>query len=109
MNVISLLTTTFVLATTLSAFGQEPAASNPTALSQLLAGAAANNPQISAANHGVRAARQIAPQVTTLPDPKFTLSAIQRWQSEAACRIHGQRLCLYRHGSVARTALPRKA
>jgi cobalt-zinc-cadmium efflux system outer membrane protein len=72
MNVVSVLTAAFVLAATLSAFGQEPAASKPTPLSQLLAEAAANNPQISAADHGARAARQMAPQVTTPPDPKFT-------------------------------------
>jgi cobalt-zinc-cadmium efflux system outer membrane protein len=72
MNVVSLLTATLVLATTFSAFGQEPVASPPTPLSQLLAEAGANNPQISAANYGVRAARQMAPQVTSLPDPKFT-------------------------------------
>jgi len=72
MNVVSLLTATFVLAATLSALGQESPASNPTPLSQLLTEAATNNPQISAADHGARAARQIAPQVTTLPDPKFT-------------------------------------
>jgi cobalt-zinc-cadmium efflux system outer membrane protein len=65
------LTTTLVLATAFSAFGQTPA-STPTPLSQLLAEAGANNPQISAANYGVRAARQMAPQLTTLPDPKFT-------------------------------------
>ncbi|MFL6429576.1 MAG: TolC family protein, partial [Acidobacteriaceae bacterium] len=61
---------TLALAGTCSAFGQQPVASTP--LSQLLAEAAANNPQISAADHGARAARQMAPQVTTLPDPKFT-------------------------------------
>ncbi len=72
MSVVSSLTATFMLAATLTVFGQEPAASNPTPLSQLLAEAAANNPQISAADHGARAARQMAPQVTTLPDPKFT-------------------------------------
>ena len=72
MNVVSLLTATFVLAATLSASGQEPAPSNPTPLSQLLIEAATNNPQISAADHGARAARQMAPQVTTLPNPKFT-------------------------------------
>src|ERR1700746_968021 len=72
MNVVSLLTATLVLATACSAFGQTPAANPPTPVSQLLAEAEANNPQISAANHGVRAARQMAPQVTTLPDPKFT-------------------------------------
>jgi cobalt-zinc-cadmium efflux system outer membrane protein len=72
MNVVCLLTTTLMLATAFSAFGQEPMASPPTPLSQLLAEAEANNPQISAANYGARAARQMAPQVTTLPDPKFT-------------------------------------
>lgn len=71
MNVVS-WTATLVLAAALSAFGQTPAASTPTPLSQLLAEAEANNPQISAADHGARAARQMAPQVTTLPDPKFT-------------------------------------
>src|SRR5882757_197869 len=70
MNVVS-LTATLVLTTAFSAFGQT-AASTPTPLSQLLAEAQANNPQISAANYGVRAARQMAPQVTTLPDPKLT-------------------------------------
>jgi outer membrane protein TolC len=72
MNVVSLLTATLVLATACTAFGQMPAASPPTPLSHLLAEAEANNPQISAADHGARAARQMAPQVTTLPDPKFT-------------------------------------
>src|SRR5487761_1013172 len=71
MSMVS-LTAALVLATAFSAFGQTPAASTPTPLSQLLAEAGANNPQISGANYGVRAARQMAPQVTTLPDPKFT-------------------------------------
>ena len=72
MNVVSSLTATFLLAAALSAFGQEPVASSPAPLSQLLAEAEANNPQISAADHAARAARQMAPQVTTLPDPKIT-------------------------------------
>ncbi|WP_263350021.1 TolC family protein [Acidicapsa acidisoli] len=72
MNVVSFWTATFVLAATLTASGQTPVISSPTPLSQLLAEANANNPQISAADHGARAARQMAPQVTTLPDPKFT-------------------------------------
>jgi len=72
MNVVALLTATLVLATAFSAFGQIPVASSPTPLSRLLAEAEANNPEISAADHGARAARQMAPQVTTLPDPKFT-------------------------------------
>lgn len=72
MNRVSLLTTAFVAVAAFSAFGQEPTANSPTPLSQLLAEAAANNPQISAADHEARAARQMAPQVTTLPDPKVT-------------------------------------
>jgi cobalt-zinc-cadmium efflux system outer membrane protein len=70
MNVV-FLAAALVLATAFSAFAQT-ATSTPTPLSQLLAEAEASNPQISAANYGVRAARQMAPQVTTLPDPKFT-------------------------------------
>src|SRR6201989_1892562 len=72
MNVVSSLTATLVLAIACTAFGQTSAANPPTPLSQLLAEAQANNPQISAADHGARAARQMAPQVTTLPDPKLT-------------------------------------
>jgi cobalt-zinc-cadmium efflux system outer membrane protein len=72
MNVVSFLTATFVLAAALPAFGQQPMAGSPTPLSHLLAEAEANNPQVSAADHEARAARQIAPQVTTLPDPKVT-------------------------------------
>jgi len=71
MSMVS-LTATLVLVTAFSAFGQTPVASTPAPLSQLLAEAGTNNPQISAADHGVRAARQMAPQVATLPDPKFT-------------------------------------
>src|SRR5260370_1553414 len=47
-------------------------ASSPVPLAHLLAEAEANNPQVSAADHGARAARQMVQQVTTLPDPKFT-------------------------------------
>jgi cobalt-zinc-cadmium efflux system outer membrane protein len=71
MNVVS-VTATLVLAATLSAYGQETLASAPTPLSQLLAEATTSNPQLSAADHEARAARQMAPQATTLPDPKFT-------------------------------------
>jgi outer membrane protein, heavy metal efflux system len=71
MSMVS-LTATLVLVTAFSAFGQMPVASTPTPLSRFLAEAGANNPQISAADHGARAARQVAPQMTTLPDPKFT-------------------------------------
>lgn len=72
MNVVTFATATFVVAAGLSAFGQEPMASAPTPLSQLLVEAEANNPQVSVADHEARAARQMAQQVTTLPDPKVT-------------------------------------
>jgi|SRR6185312_13508834 len=76
MNVVSFVTATLVLAATFSCYGQEAAASAatpaPTSLSSLLAEATFNNPQISAADHEARAVRQMAPQATTLPDPKFT-------------------------------------
>src|SRR5215469_861679 len=71
MNVVSLVTATLVLAGALSALGQEPPPSTATPLSQLLAEAAINNPQISSADHEAKAARQTARQVATLPDPKF--------------------------------------
>jgi outer membrane protein, heavy metal efflux system len=71
MNVV-FWTATLVLASTFSALGQETAVSMPTPLSQLIAEAQANNPQISAADDEAQAARQRASQVTTLPDPKVT-------------------------------------
>jgi cobalt-zinc-cadmium efflux system outer membrane protein len=72
MNVVTLVAATLVLASALPALGQEAMTSVPTPLSQLLAEAEADNPQISGADHEARAARQMAPQVATLPDPKFT-------------------------------------
>jgi outer membrane protein, heavy metal efflux system len=44
-----------------------------TSLSELLEEAAKNNPQIEAARHGWQAAKQVPTQVSTLPDPQFTL------------------------------------
>jgi outer membrane protein TolC len=46
---------------------------SPTALAQLLAEAQANNPEISAADHAWKAAKQAVPQATALPDPKLTV------------------------------------
>ena len=71
MNKVFLIAT-FVLGVALIAKGQEPTATSATPLSQLLAEAEANNPQISAGSHAALAAKQMAPQVTTLPDPRFT-------------------------------------
>ena len=72
MNVVLRVTAPFVLVAVASAFGQEAPASTPTSLSQLLTEAEANNPLVSAADHEARAARQMATQVATLPDPKLT-------------------------------------
>lgn len=48
-------------------------AQNPTPLSELLAEAVQNNPGIRAAEHTWRAATHVRQQVTTLPNPQFTL------------------------------------
>ena len=72
MKVVSVLGAALALSPVLSALGQQPATSPPLPLPQLLAEAEANNPQMSAAGHRARAARQMAPQLSTLPDPKVT-------------------------------------
>jgi outer membrane protein, heavy metal efflux system len=57
-------------------FAQEPASpytQTVTPLSQLLPEAEKNNPQIEAARQGWQAAKQVPTQVSTLPDPQFTL------------------------------------
>jgi len=59
-----------------TAFAQEPTSSHTgaaTPLSDLLAEAEKNNPQIEAARHSWDAAKQVPTQVSTLPDPQFTL------------------------------------
>ena len=70
-NSFSTLVIALLLAAASSVMAQEPAASSPTPLSQLVAEAEASNPQISASDHEARAARQMVPQVTALPDPKL--------------------------------------
>jgi outer membrane protein, heavy metal efflux system len=72
MNVVTFVTSALLLAGVFPVFGQETPASSPTPLSQLLAEAEANNPQISGAQHEARAAQHMAPQISSLPDPKFT-------------------------------------
>jgi len=57
-------------------FAQESVPSHAgavTPLSDLLAEGEKNNPQIEAARHGFEAAKQVPTQVSTLPDPQFTL------------------------------------
>ena len=59
-----------------AAFAQEATSSHEgavTPLSELLAEAEKNNPQIETARHGWEAAKQVPTQVSTLPDPQFTL------------------------------------
>ena len=60
-------------------FAQEPAsphAREVTPLSELLAEAEKNSPQIEAARQGWQAAKQVRTQVSTLPDPQFNLQHV---------------------------------
>jgi cobalt-zinc-cadmium efflux system outer membrane protein len=62
-----------------NAFAQEPVSSHAgpvTPLSDLLAEAEKNNPQIEAARQGWQAAKQVPTQVSTLPDPQFNLQHV---------------------------------
>jgi outer membrane protein, heavy metal efflux system len=72
MKVALYWTAAWVLATSLRASAQDMSAM-PTPLAQLIAEAEANNTQISAADHSWKAATHVAQQVTTLPDPQFTV------------------------------------
>src|SRR6266446_3827727 len=60
-------------------FAQESISSHTgtvTPLSELLAEAEKNNPQIEAARQGWQAAKQVPTQVSTLPDPQFNLQHV---------------------------------
>jgi outer membrane protein, heavy metal efflux system len=74
---ISVILFSFVLVP--HAFGQEfpsPHAGPITPLSELLAEAEKNNPQIEAARQSWQAAKQVPTQVSTLPDPQFNLQHV---------------------------------
>src|SRR6266481_9018712 len=61
------------------AFAQESPTSDTgpiTALSELLAEAEKNNPQIEAARQSWHAAKQVPTQVSTLPDPQFNVQQV---------------------------------
>jgi outer membrane protein TolC len=61
------------------AFAQESPTTHTgsiTRLSELLAEAEKNNPQIEAARQGWQAAKQVPTQVSTLPDPQFNLQQV---------------------------------
>ena len=67
MNGAAWRATAFAFAFALPVWAQEA-----TPLSQRIQEAQANNSNISAADHGARAARMVAPQKAALPDPTFT-------------------------------------
>src|SRR6266436_9249624 len=74
---ISVILLSFVFAG--HAFGQDSPTSHTgpvTPLSELLAEAEKNNPQIEAARQSWRAAMQVPTQVSTLPDPQFNLQHV---------------------------------
>jgi outer membrane protein, heavy metal efflux system len=72
MKVALYWTAAWVLASGVLASAQDMPA-KPTPVAQLIAEAEANNTQISAADHSWKAATHVAQQVTTLPDPQFTV------------------------------------
>src|SRR6202051_3057720 len=74
MKVALYWTAALVLATGILA-SAEDMRGMPTPLAQLIAEAEANNSQISAADHSWKAATHVAQQVTTLPDPQFTVQS----------------------------------
>lgn len=72
MNAACLSAATLILVTGLSAFAQDKP-NTPTLLTELLEEAQERNAQLMAAEHAWRAASHVAQQVTTLPDPQFTV------------------------------------
>src|SRR4051794_38286117 len=75
MNAACLPAATLILATGLSALAQEKQ-NTPTPLTELLEEAQNGNTQLVAAEHAWRAASQVTQQVTTLPDPQFTVQQL---------------------------------
>jgi outer membrane protein, heavy metal efflux system len=63
---------TLILAASVSLSAQETTRAG-TQLAQLIAEAEKNNPEVLAADHSWRAAKYVSLQVTTLPDPQFTI------------------------------------
>ena len=66
----------FLSVPSLSRARQAPAPDQPAKLTDLLAEAERNNPQIQAAQHGWDSVKQIPSQVSTLPDPQFVLQQL---------------------------------
>src|SRR5258708_1781986 len=74
MKVALYWTAALVMATGVSAYAQEMTGM-PTPLATLISEAQSSNTQISAADHARKAATHVAQQVTTLPDPQFTVQS----------------------------------
>ena len=74
MKVALYWTAALVMATGVPARAQEMTAM-PTPLAQLVSEAQSSNTQISASDHAWKAATHVAQQVTTLPDPQFTVQS----------------------------------
>ena len=74
MKVALYWTAALVMTTGVSAYAQEMTAM-PTPLAALISEAQSNNTQVSAADHAWKAATHVAQQVTTLPDPQFTVQS----------------------------------
>ncbi len=74
MKVAMYLTAALVMATGISAYAQEMTGM-PTPLATLISEAQSSNTQISAADHAWKAATHVTQQVTTLPDPQFTVQS----------------------------------
>src|SRR4051794_12108384 len=72
MNAACFSAATLIVATGLSAFAHDEP-STPSPLADLLEEAKNTNAQLSAADHAWQAAGAVARQVTTLPDPQFTV------------------------------------
>jgi cobalt-zinc-cadmium efflux system outer membrane protein len=74
MKVALYWTAALVMATGVSAHAQEMTGM-PTPLATLISEAQSSNTQLSAAYHAWKAATHVAQQVTTLPDPQFTVQS----------------------------------
>lgn len=74
MKVALYWTAALVMAIGVSARAQEMTGM-PTPLAQLVSEAQSSNTQISVADHAWKAATHVAQQVTTLPDPQFTIQS----------------------------------
>ncbi len=74
MKVALYWTAALVMVMSVPAYSQEMAGM-PTPLATLISEAQSSNTQISAADHAWKAATHVAQQVTTLPDPQFTVQS----------------------------------